>query len=77
MTTSATHATFLSCCTKSGSRPNKWVSLLWERVGVEPDGFWLPECAYSPEMKIPSPKQERDTLYWRTHGVLCAYPDYL
>jgi 1,4-alpha-glucan branching enzyme len=76
MTTSATHAYLpLLLHEKAVAAQIKvGIRCFRERVGVEPDGFWLPECAYSPEIEDPLAEAGARYFILETHGVLCAYP---
>ena len=64
MTTSATHAYLpLLLHEKAVAAQIKvGIRCFRERVGVEPDGFWLPECAYSPE--IEDPRRSRSEILY-------------
>lgn len=44
------------------------------RMGFQPDGFWLPECAYTPEAEPLLAEAGIKYFILETHGILCASP---
>jgi len=76
MTTSATHA-YLPLLIQDESvtaQVKTGIRAFERRFGFTPKGFWLPECAYSPE--IEPHLRDAGVRYFilETHGILCGTP---
>lgn len=76
LTSGATHG-YLPLLLSSkaiGAQVRTGLSAFRRRFGVDPQGFWLPECAYVPEAE-PFLKEGHITYFvLETHGVLLAVP---
>jgi 1,4-alpha-glucan branching enzyme len=57
-----------------GAQVRAGLSAFRSRFGTDPEGFWLPECAYTPEVE-PFLKEGHVTYFvLETHGLLLATP---
>jgi 1,4-alpha-glucan branching enzyme len=76
MTSAATHA-YLPLLMDEASQAvqiRTGIRAFEERFGFTPNGFWLPECAYSPEIEPHLASSGVKYFILETHGVLCATP---
>jgi 1,4-alpha-glucan branching enzyme len=76
MTSSATHA-YLPLLMQDESivtQIRTGIRAFERRFGFTPKGFWLPECAYSPEIEPHLAGSGVQYFILETHGVLCANP---
>lgn len=76
MTTSATHAYLPLLIQEESVRAQVAVGIqaFERRFGVRPKGFWLPECAYSPEIEPHLAEAGVQYFILETHGLLSGTP---
>jgi 1,4-alpha-glucan branching enzyme len=76
MTSSATHA-YLPLLIQEESiaaQVKTGIGAFERRFGFTPKGFWLPECAYTPEIEPHLRDAGIEYFILETHGILCATP---
>ncbi|MGI6663750.1 MAG: glycoside hydrolase family 57 protein [Bacillota bacterium] len=76
MTSSATHA-YLPLLIQEESvaaQVETGVRAFERRFGMRPKGFWLPECAYTPEIEPHLADAGIKYFILETHGILCGTP---